>query len=576
MKRIVSVMSVKVKIIFVLLLALSVVASYATSCWPVLFASMVDGLSSGTIISLADIAIPLVLFAATCCAAKLLSILLRVGADVSAARFEADMQAEGFISALCLPSSSESLGRQSAELGSILAQGVEGCSQMYKLLVKDAIPVVLTSCFIGYQVAVSSSPIMLGIMAVFAILSFATSALQIRSQNGIRDGIILRHARLNGDVAQSIRHHEVIRASAAELFELTRLEPQINGIAQLESVHHVAMGRYDSCKQALEVILFVAVATIGVILMGQGLMTAGALVGTLMLCQQLVVPIDSVYRLLDEIATSKNKVSRLMEIVGEADGYLERDRMLDSMMSMDSAGNCEVAIAANDVSVLTPRGIAINEGIEFVAGAGDVLRFDGPTGCGKSSLVKALFNYNAHEGSLVLLGREVSNYSRKNLADAVFYLPQDSFIFSGTVRDNVAYGLDPDVLTDAELIKALERAQFTESEVGDLVEFLDRNLPENGKDLSGGQRQRLQAARLFLRHPKVLLADEPTASLDISTAKSLMKSMIEHVVSNGGTVCFVSHQEPIQAMASVEVAVSKGKEHGATHPDRIDGLKIAA
>ena len=541
-----------------------------------LLAGLVDGFSSGSIGTFDELATPLAAFACCCCAAKLLAIALRVGGDVSAASFEADMQKEGLFSALSLPPTSSSLGRQSAELGSIIGQGVEGCSQLYKLLVKDAIPVVLTACFIGYQVAVGASPVMLGIVLAYVVLSFVVSAMQIKSQNGIRDGIILRHARLNGDVAQSLSHHEAIRAMAAERFEADRLDGQIRDVARLERTHHSAMGRYDAVKQVLEVALFGGASLAGIALVQDGSISAGALVGTLMLCQQLIVPIDSIYRLLDEIATSSNKVSRLMEIVREADGYAERDRVLDGKQRPSRLACGAPSITASDVSVLTPRGIAINSGIGFCAYGGEALRFDGPTGCGKSSLVKAMFNYNQHEGSLRLFGREVSEYSRKQLADAVFYLPQDSFVFSGTVRENLTYGFDPGTFSDAELVEALEKAMFTAGEVADLAEFLDRDLPENGKDLSGGQRQRLQAARLFLRHPAILLADEPTASLDIPTAKALMGNMIEHVAADGGTVCFVSHQEPIQAMATGSVSIGKCERVAASEDGYHEGLRNVA
>ena len=123
---------------------------------------------------------------------------------------------------------------------------------------------------------------------------------------------------------------------------------------------------------------------------------------------------------------------------------------------------------------------------------------------------------------------------------------------------------------------SLEKAMFSADEVTDLAEFLDRDLPENGKDLSGGQRQRLQAARLFLRHPVILLADEPTASLDIPTAKALMSNMIEHVAADGGTVCFVSHQEPIQAMATYSVLVGKYEPTYVKAIGNTEGLRSVA
>lgn len=570
MKRIISVMSTKVKVAFVLLLGLSVAASYAASLWPVLFAELINKLSTGFTGGIGELVPSLVAFAGGCLAAKLLSIMLRVGGDVTAASFEAEMQREGFFSSMCLPSSSDSLGLKSAELGSIIAQGVEGCSQLYKLFVKDVIPVGLTAFFVSCQVASGSSPVMLGIVMVYIVLSFCISAAQIRSQNGIRDGIVLRHAQLNGDVAQSICHHEAIRAMAAERFETERLEGQIMGVARLEVAHHTVMGFYDAVKQVLEVALFVGISLAGVTLMRVGAMPAGAIIGTLMLCQQLIVPIDSIYRLLDEIATSRNKVSRLLGIMGEADQYSRLDCAMDRNNGTYQRACGAPTIEASNLNVLTPRGLTISDGMQFSAYSGDVLRFDGPTGCGKSSLVKALFNYYQHEGSLTLFGREVSEYSRRQLSDIVFYLPQDSFIFSGTVRENLAYGFDPGAFSDAELVDALEKAMFTVDEVSDLAEFLDRDLPENGKDLSGGQRQRLQAARLFLRHPNVLLADEPTASLDIPTARMLMLNIIDHVTADGGVVCYVSHQEPIQTMATRSVVVGR---RGAKRAKCLDSAK---
>ncbi len=188
---------------------------------------------------------------------------------------------------------------------------------------------------------------------------------------------------------------------------------------------------------------------------------------------------------------------------------------------------------------------AVVSGVSAAAGAGAVVGVVGPTGSGKSSLLNLIPRYyDAAGGNVQVDGQDVRSFDLQSLRSAVSIVPQDPFLFSDTVRNNIAYG-SPDADLE-QVIAAAKDAQAYDFILG-MPEGFETVIGERGVGLSGGQRQRLTIARALLRESAVLILDDATSSVDTETERRIQEALRRRA---GGRTTFIVSQR----ISSVEHA----------------------
>ncbi|MFC6787584.1 ABC transporter ATP-binding protein [Halobaculum halobium] len=165
----------------------------------------------------------------------------------------------------------------------------------------------------------------------------------------------------------------------------------------------------------------------------------------------------------------------------------------------------------------------IVDDISFEVDGGDTLALVGPTGAGKSTVLKLLLRmYDVEGGSIEIDGQDIRDVTIPSLRRSLGYVSQDTFMFYGTVRDNIAYGtFEADEESIVEAAKAAEAHEF----ITNLPEGYDTEIGERGVKLSGGQRQRLSIARAVLKDPEILVLDEATSDVDTETEMLIQRSI---------------------------------------------------
>lgn len=567
MKKFLSIMSQKTKFKCVGIIILAFVSSLLASIWPVRLAELYTNISNGTINSLSKGALAVATFGLIYLLAECITILRRVMLDCVIATHESEVRENSVERLLKMPAAYYS-GSLSGEKTAQLNQGVAGFSQLIKIMCNDVFATVLTAVCTLVQVFLNAPWIMVGIMMLYLALTILISVFQIRSQNGIREKIVGYKNSLDGQICQSIMNLELIRCMSAEEYEKKRLIPSILNISNTEKRHHKYMGSFDCVKQFCKISFQTILLIASVVLVSSGKMSGASVITVCLLFQQLVKPIDEVYRFMDETASSVIKAKALLKVTSEPS---------DAVFSISSSGEKSNGnkIVLKDVIVTNPdktKQIAWYEDLEIPTDS--IIALQGPNGCGKSSLVKCLNRYYPHiQGTIRLFDRDQSSFDQKELTSTIYYTPQSSFFILGSVRENLMYGIDRDV-SDAELADALYRVHLTGTGHGDTVinsdakKALDSFINEKSEALSGGMKQRLSLARAFLRHPKLFIFDEITANLDEKSRDFVLANIESYARSIGAGILYISHDSCVVERCEKVVTLNNRLRKNTTDESR--------
>lgn len=544
MKKYLSIMSKKTKMKCIGIIVFAFISSLLASIWPVRLGELYTSISNGTVSSIAQGTFAVITFGLTYLAAECITIVRRVALDCIIASHESEIREYSIEKLLKMPVSYYS-GCLSGEKTAQLNQGVAGFSQLIKIMCNDIFATVLTAVCTLAQVFLNAPGIMVGIMLMYLMITIIISAFQIRSQNGIRESIVGQKNALDGQICQSISNLELIRGMNAEEYEKKRLIPSILNISRTEKRHHRYMGSFDCLKQFCKISFQVVLLLASILLISNGQMSAGSVITVCLLFQQLVKPIDEVYRFMDETASSAIKAKVLLEVAASPS-----DEVFDIQSSSEDTNGNDIRV--EDVVVTNPeKDLSLAWYEDIVIPSRKIIALQGPNGCGKSSLIRCLNRYYPHtQGKITLFGKEQSLFSQKQLTDMLYYTPQSSFFIAGTVRENLLYGIEREV-SDEELVIALKNVHLVGEGHNDTViridtkEALDCMISEKADELSGGMKQRLSLARAFLRTPRLYVFDEITANLDEDATNYVLANIESHAKKIGAGIVYISHDQKV-------------------------------
>jgi ATP-binding cassette subfamily B protein len=205
--------------------------------------------------------------------------------------------------------------------------------------------------------------------------------------------------------------------------------------------------------------------------------------------------------------------------------------------------------------------------VSLKVAAGSSLAIVGPTGSGKSTLVGLIPRLeDAEPGSILVDGRPVRSYPLATLRRAIGFVPQETFLFSDSLRENIAFGDKETAKSSYEEIEAAASAAHIADEILEFPRGFDTLVGERGITLSGGQKQRTAIARAVLRDPKILILDDALASVDTYTEERILEELRQ--VMQGRTTIFISHRVSTARNADCIAVLVEGRiaEYGS-HDD---------
>ncbi|AOY05044.1 multidrug resistance ABC transporter ATP-binding protein/permease BmrA [Bacillus subtilis] len=361
-------------------------------------------------------------------------------------------------------------------------------------------------------------------------------------------------ARFTGLLNQILPEIRLVKASNAEDVEYGRGKMGISSLFKLGVREAKVQSLVGPLISLVLMAALVAVIGYGGMQVSSGELTAGALVAFILYLFQIIMPMGQITTFFTQLQKSIGATERMIEILAEE----EEDTVTGKQIE-----NAHLPIQLDRVSFgYKPDQLILKE-VSAVIEAGKVTAIVGPSGGGKTTLFKLLERFYSPTAGSIRLGDEpIDTYSLESWREHIGYVSQESPLMSGTIRENICYGLERDV-TDAEIEKAAEMA-YALNFIKELPNQFDTEVGERGIMLSGGQRQRIAIARALLRNPSILMLDEATSSLDSQSEKSVQQAL--EVLMEGRTTIVIAHRLSTVVDADQLLFVEKGEITGrGTH-----------
>ncbi|WP_059102838.1 ABC transporter ATP-binding protein [Shouchella shacheensis] len=376
-----------------------------------------------------------------------------------------------------------------------------------------------------------SVPLTFATMAMLPFLAVAVYKFDSRVHPNFRR-VRVSLASLNTKVQENVSGMHTVKALSQENTEKNRFQDQNEDYRTKNLQISNIWGTYFPLMEFLGNTSAVVLLAYGGYLAIQGALTVGELFAFFSLVWFIIGPIMNLGFIINMFSQSKASGERLLEVLDEeerANGP-ELNREVRKLEGEVVFKNVHLRYGSKAKEALTD--------LNFSASKGSTIGLVGATGSGKSSIIQLMMRfYEKSEGEILIDGEPIEKYDVKELRPNIGLILQQTFLFSSTIRDNLAYG-NPDASMD-DIVAAAKQADAHEF-IMELPEGYETVLGERGLGLSGGQKQRIAIARAMIMNPSILILDDATSAVDMQTETKIQKAMRE--VMQGRTTFIIAHR----------------------------------
>jgi len=436
---------------------------------------------------------------------------------------------------------------QRTHKGDLLTRVTEDVDDMGELF-SDTLGEMLQSALLAAGMTI----VLLYIDPVLALFSLVTAPLLVVVSFIFRRKVRERARRQRhheGDLAsvanETLSAMQVVKAFGAEELESERIRDKSEQRMGVGVEVARLQARFDGTVGVLRALATALVTVFGVIRVSKGELSTGDLIIFVSYTRKASSPMRSFAREASKLTAALARADRIAEILA-TDDVLEDG----SYRGPRAAGVVELDAVTFAYTGERPALDRVTLKLE----AGKRLALTGPSGAGKSTLSALVARfYDPTAGRVSLDGRDVKDCSLSWLREQIAVVLQDTVLFSGTVRENIAYGTEA---TDTEVVAAAQAAAAHEF-IRSLPDGYDTELGPQGTGLSGGQRQRIGIARTLLRNPPVIILDEPTTALDADSEDLVLEGLDR--LMRGRTCLLITHSPRLARTADQIIELDHGR-----------------
>lgn len=363
---------------------------------------------------------------------------------------------------------------------------------------------------------------------------------------------------INSSLEDTLLGIRVVKSFANEDFEREKFGKSNRRFYEIKKKSYKYMAMFQASTRFFDGLMYVAVIIIGSAFMIKGRINAADFVAYLLYIQMLITSIRKIVEFTEQFQRGITGIDRFNSIMNVP---VTIEDLPDAKPLGDVRGdvcfsNVSFAYKDTESNVLTNINIDVK--------SGENIAIVGPSGSGKTTLCNLLPRFYELGGGLITIdGTDIRNVTLKSLRDNIGIVQQDVYLFSGTVRQNIAYGKRH--ITDDEIINAAKLAGAHDF-ITALPNGYDTYIGERGVKLSGGQKQRVSIARLFVKNPPILILDEATSALDNESEMIVQKSL--ETLAKGRTTFTIAHRlTTIKNATRILVLTEKGIVESGTHDE---------
>lgn len=367
-------------------------------------------------------------------------------------------------------------------------------------------------------------------------------------------------ADINARVEDSVSGARVVQSFTNEKHEVTRFVKDNQNYRRAKLFGYRTMSIGLSGIYIMTRLITLLVLVYGAWLSFTGNLSYGELVGFILYVNVLLKPIDKISALMELYPKGMAGFKRYIELMdSEPDVKNRKDAVEITSLKGD--------IKFTNVSFGYDKNKQVLNGLNMNIRAGETIAFVGPSGAGKttiSSLIPRFYDVNA--GQITIDGIDIRDMTKESLRSQIGIVQQDVFLFTGTLRENIAYG---SLNASNEEIEKAAKLAHLENFIASLPNGYDTQIGQRGLKLSGGQKQRIAIARMFLKNPPILILDEATSALDTESELIIQRALTE--LSKNRTTLVIAHRlATIRNADRIMVITEKGVSEEGRHDELIE------